>query len=306
MDESFLQEPVENLPSSRKKFWLWLPALILFFAILFFTTSAPSDFPEGRIVNVPSGSSLRGVSLKLKESNIIRSRTAFEAFAVMHGGDRKVIASDYFFSEKLPAYEVARRISKGEHGMVAFKITIPEGLNNLEISDILFAKLPYFNKENFLSQASGKQGYLFPDTYFFFPTYKEEDVIKLMEDNFEKKLSPLRETIRSLKKTEEDIVIMASLIEKEAKGDADREIISGILWKRLSIGIPLQADAAPETYKEKGLPENPIANPGLKAMSAAMYPESSPYLYYLHDKEGMARYAKNFEEHRRNIEKYLK
>jgi UPF0755 protein len=99
---------------------------------------------------------------------------------------------------------------------------------------------------------------------------------------------------------------MASLVEEEAKGDEDREYISGILWKRLSINMPLQVDAAPSTYEKRGLPENPITNPGLEAIQAAIHPKNSPYLYYLHDKEGNIHYARNFEEHKANKLKYLK
>jgi len=103
---------------------------------------------------------------------------------------------------------------------------------------------------------------------------------------------------------------MASLIEREGKGEirgqTDRVFISGILWKRLSMNMPLQVDAAPSTYKSRGLPEAPIANPGLESIKAALYPKSSPYLYYLHDKNGLIHYAKSFSEHRQNILKYLK
>ena len=99
---------------------------------------------------------------------------------------------------------------------------------------------------------------------------------------------------------------MASIIEREAKGDIDRGIISGILWKRISLGMPLQVDAVPDTYKTKGLPESPIGNPGLESIKVAIYPQKSSYLYYLHDKNGVAHYAKTFSEHDNNINKYLK
>ena len=126
-----------------------------------------------------------------------------------------------------------------------------------------------------------------------------------MGNNFEKKILPIRPKIISSGKTEKEIIIMASVIEREAKGDADRGFISGILWRRLQIGIPLQVDAAPETYKTKGLPENPIGNPGLEAINSAIYPEKSNYLYYLHDKDGNIHYARTFEEHKVNKLKYL-
>ncbi len=127
-----------------------------------------------------------------------------------------------------------------------------------------------------------------------------------MSKNFDKKIGPLLGEFGSFGKSEREIIIMASLVEREAKGDEDRAVISGILWKRLEIGMPLQVDAAPITYKERGLPKSPISNPGLLAIDATIHPELSPYLYYLHDKDGIIHYARNFEEHKANRLKYLK
>jgi len=272
----------------------------------FYLLSAPSSFIEDSIVSINSGAGLRQASLKLKNAGVIRSRTLFEAFVITYGGDRSIIASDYYFAKKIPVYEVARRLSSGDHKLTAFKATIPEGFNRIEMADLLTSKLPYFNKENFLSFSKDKEGYLFPDTYFFFPTYNEVDVVEIMEANYESKITPLRPKMVAIQKSEKDIINMAALIEKEAKGDLDRDTVSGILWKRLSIGMALQADAAPETYNRKGLPDRPLGSPGLKAINAAMYPKASPYLYYIHDENGITHYARTFREHRANIEKYLK
>jgi UPF0755 protein len=185
-------------------------------------------------------------------------------------------------------------------------VTIPEGFDLHQIGDAFASKLANFNKTQFLLKAKSKEGYLFPDTYFFLNNDDEMEVIKSMNDNFEKKIASLSPEIISSGKSEKDIIVMASIIEREAKGEIDRGFISGILWKRIKIGLPLQVDATPETYKTKGLPENPIANAGLEAIKAALHPQSSPYLYYLHDKNGKVHYAKNFAEHQSNIKKYLK
>jgi len=231
---------------------------------------------------------------------------AFEAFVILNGGERNLRHSNYLFEVKLPVYEVARRVLKGEHHLPQVKVTIPEGFNNSEIADIFFIKLLSFNKDKFLEDASPREGYLFPDTYFLFITGNDEEVLKAMIDNYEKKIAPLRKEIFASNKNEKEIITMASIIEKEAKGDTDRGVISGILWKRISIGIPLQVDAVLETYKTTGLPEKPIANPGLESIIASIHPKNSPYLYYLHDQNGNIHYAKSFSEHRQNILKYLK
>lgn len=304
--------PQENLPTepSPKKnlfqnnfVFFGGVVLGLFFYFLFF--SAPIRFPQGIIIPIEQGSSLRSVSLELKNAHIIRSRIIFEAFVIAYSGERHVVSSDYLFEKSLPVFEVARRIANGESHLAAVKVTIPEGYTISDITDTVSSKLLNFDKNKFISGASGKEGYLFPDTYFFLTKTTPEEVLKYMTDNFEKKIKPLRPEMLALGKAEKDIIIMASIIEKEAKED-DREIISGILWKRLSLSRALEVDAAPETYQSRGLPKNPICNPGLEAIRAAMYPANSPYLYYLHDSEGGVHYAKTFEEHKQNKLKYLK
>lgn len=277
--------------------------LVLFYFLFF---SAPREFKVGVITNIKEGTSLRSVSLKLKNENIIRSTIAFEFFVIIYGGERHIIPTDYLFERPIPVFEVARRITKGEHHLAPIKVTIPEGFNNEEIAENFDLKLKNFDKAKFLLTAKDKQGYLFPDTYFFFTTDDEEDVLRSMSETFNKKILPIRQKLASSGKTEQEIIIMASIIEREAKGDGDRGFISGILWKRLSIGMALQADAAPITYQRKGLPDSPIGNPGLEAINAAIYPEKSAFLYYLHDKEGSIHYARSFSEHQINIRKYLK
>lgn len=279
--------------------------LILCIVGFLFFLNPPLDFPIGTIIKIEQGESLHSVSLQLKQEHIIRSRLVFEAFVILFGGEKHIKYYDYLFKNKLPVYEIAKRVSKGEHHMPSVAVTIPEGFNVSQIADAFASKLINFNKNKFLLEAEAKEGYLFPDTYFFLTTDNERDVLKAMSENFEKKISPLRPLIASGGKTERDVVIMASLVEGEAKGDADRGFIAGILWKRFALGMPLQVDAAPETYKIKGLPKGPINNPGFLSIKAAITPSKSAYLYYLHDKDGNIHYAKNFAEHNRNIQKYL-
>jgi len=281
--------------------------VILFLILLYFLfLSVPINFPKGKIINIEQGASLRRVSKDFKAENIIRSRVAFEFFVIIYGGEKHLVLGDYLFENKLSVFEVARRVSRGDHNLAPIKVTIPEGYNVSDIADVFASKLSYFDKDQFLLEAKNKEGYLFPDTYFFFTDANEMDVLKSMSNNFEKKTSSIFSKIISLGRSESDIVIMASIIEREAKGDSDREIISGILWNRIRNGMPLQVDAAPETYKIKGLPKNPICNPGLEAIKAAMYPQNSSYFYYLHDKNGVIHYARTFEEHKQNKLKYLK
>lgn len=304
LPNEFVQPSVLDSNKIKKISFYALGVIIFFVFFYFLFLKAPGDFPIGAIVNIAEGANLRGVSLKLQNEHIIKSRVAFEAFVIIYGGEKHLIPADYLFENKEPVWEVARRIFRGERHLAPVKVTIPEGFNVSDIADTFVPKLANFNKEKFLFLA--KDGYLFPDTYFFFTTDTEIEVIRSMSENFEKKITPLLPEIISSGKNEKDIIIMASIIEEEAKGDEDRGVIAGILWKRIKIGMSLQVDAVPSTYKTKGLPQNPIGNPGLEAIKAAIYPQSSPYLYYLHDKNGFIHYAKTFAEHKQNVAKYLK
>lgn len=297
----------------KKIYWKFFLVFVIiifsFFGYLYTKFSAPKDFKLGEIFIVKEGSSLRSLSKDLEEEGFIKSRVLFESFVIFFGGEKRISGGDYIFKEKYNVLQLAEKFSKGEKGLSRVKITIPEGYDIQEMAEIFEIKLHNFNKENFLNKTEEKEGYLFPDTYFFLSSDNEDRVIKTMSDNFIKKTSSVFSSFNSLPDKEnkiKEIIIMASLVEGEANGDEDRDIISGILWKRIEIGMPLQVDVAPITYKQKGLPNSPISNPGLASIKAALYPKSSSYLYYIHDKEGNTHFGSNFKEHRENIEKYLK
>ena len=219
------------------------------------------------------------------------------------------------------------RITRGEFAVTPVKITIPEGSTVRDIATILGKNMPHFAVQDFLAQAEHHEGYLFPDTYFFSPLEKPEAIIARLRGSFDRAFAPYTVALTAKQRTVGDIIIMASIIEREAKADSDRPIVAGILWKRFDLGIPLQVDApfyytlrktsreltqddlrtdTPyNTYARKGLPATPISNPGLEAITAALFPEESPYLYYLSDKNGELHYAKDLEGHKKNREKYL-
>jgi len=188
-------------------------------------------------------------------------------------------------------------------------------------------------KPDFLNDApadANLEGYLFPDTYRIFRDATAEDIIAKMLDNFNGKLSPaMRADISKQGKSIHDIVVMSSIVEKEVRSAADKKIVAGILYKRLELGMKLevdvtinyisgknnpssaledlQIDSPYNTYKYYGLPPGPIANPGLDAIMAAIYPEKSPYLFYLNRQDtGETIFSKTYEEHLRNKAKYLK
>ncbi len=201
---------------------------------------------------------------------------------------------------------IALRISGKEFGIQKQKVTFPEGDTNQQMAAELLKVFPNFNTTEFLALANNSQGYLFPDTYKFFPSLTPDLVISAMKQNYQEKIAPLNAEITASGHSQSDIIIMASIIEKEASGSSDSATIAGILWKRIQNGIPLQVDAVPGTYNYKGLPPAPVDNPGLVAIEAAVNPTDSPYLYYLHDASGTVHYASTFAQHQQNIKKYLK
>jgi UPF0755 protein len=173
------------------------------------------------------------------------------------------------------------------------------------------------------------EGYLFPDTYLIEKKESLENIVKIILNNFDKKLNQnLRDEIKKQNKGIFEIITMASLIEKEVINYEDKQIVSGILWKRIKAGVPLQVDASVvyalnakkekisiedtkinspyNTYKYRGLPLGPICNPGLESIKAAIYPKETNYWYYLSKPSGETVFSKTLEEHNIAIYKYLK
>ena len=296
-----------------------LIAAIVFFVLagntwLFFL-SAPKGFPSSVAIVIEKGTGLAEISNKLKKEEFIRSKYAFALYARAFNKSKKIKYGKYLFNEPVSVFALAGRLTKGEFGFKPIKVTVAEGLTAKEISE-LFGDFENFDKEEFWGKTINLEGYLFPDTYLFLPFAETEQIIGTMTDNFKKKAGDVGK----------DIVIMASLIEKEVPDSDDRKIVSGILWKRLKLGMALQVDAVfpyitgsrkilsddlkidslYNTYLYKGLPPGPISNPGLDAIDAARNPQETPYLYYLSGNDGKTHFAKTFAEHLRNKEKYLK
>lgn len=258
------------------------------------------------IIHISSGQTISSITKELQEKDSIRNQITLKVFIKLLKSGNGVVSGDYLINKNSPVWVVAWQIGRGHHNIEPIKITIREGLNNEQIASLLADKLAGFRKDLFLNGIEGKQGYLFPDTYFFYPLDTSDEIIKKLSDNFERRTKNIQQLTIKSGKDFKDILIMASILEGEASGKEDAKIISGILWKRISLGMPLQVDVDKSTYTTKGLPLNPLNNPGLLSIEASLNPIDSSYLYYLHDKEGIAHFAKSFEEHKKNINNYLK
>jgi len=291
-----------------------------------FLYRSPGRFPVGSVVTIDEGASVRASAAQLNAMGVIRSPLLLRAL-VRFMARAPIIAGDYFFSRPLSVREVVLKITKGDYGLVPVRVTIPEGATTFEMAGLFEKKFGRFDKKVFLGLTRDKEGYLFPDTYSFLPNVKAPEVIRTMQENFYKKIVDLSERLIAFKRPLGDIVTMASLLEKEARSMETRQRVAGVLWNRLKINMPLQVDAAflyingkntyeltradlattspYNTYKNKGLPPGPIANPGLASLRAALSPIPSRYLFYLSDRYGNMYYAQTFEEHKDNKRLYV-
>jgi len=272
---------------------------ILFFLVVVFFISGiflPRDpFSQGQLIfQVEKGEGSKDIALNLEKEGLIFWGPLFRPYVLAKGVSGSLQAGHYQLSPAMNIPQIVEKMVRGE--VIKEKMTIIEGWNLKEIALYLEGKGVAGAKE--LLEKEDLEGYLFPDTYWLRKDESLEEVIQKMRDNFEEKTENLEIT--------PDIVIMASLLERELQTKEDKEIASGILWKRLEIGMPLQVDADMWTYENAGLPLKPICNPGLESILAAISPKESPFWYYLSTPEGETIFSKTLEEHNIAKAQYLK
>lgn len=271
-----------------------------------------SEFPYQKPFIVKEGDTIKVVSTELQDEGYIRSGFLFRLIVSLREHDRKIQVGQYSFPEGSSLLDVVSIfISKGPQKPLA-SITVPEGSTESDIATIIHTSVPTVTTSDVLTAIHDQSayGFLFPDTYSLNGTESAHDIVRRMMNLFALKYNEAFKattttTMMVSDSTIRDQVSLAAILEGEAKTQEDMKIVSGILHKRLSMGMPLQVDVAKETYTQKGLPNPPISNPGLVALQAAVYPTDTAYLYYLTGKDGIMHYAKTYEEHKANIKKYL-
>ncbi len=297
----------------------------LLFFIFLTTFSAPIGFPTGAYIRVSPGESVQQIADDFESRDIVGSATLFKLLVRLLGDDRHIPAGVYFFADKQNMIWVAERLVAGDFETSPVRVMIPEGATASDIAKLLVQKVPDFSGREFVLAA--REGYLFPDTYFFRPGDDASAILSVFANNFQVQTHKIQKQIDASGHSLEELVIMASLLEKEASKSQDRRMIAGILWHRIALGMPLQVDAvfpyiigknsftltkldltidSPyNTYKYKGLPIGPIANPGLDSLLAAATPIKSSYIFYLSDSQGNFHYAVTYEQHLANKRKYI-
>jgi len=262
---------------------------------------------------VKQGQTTREIANNLQNSELIGSALVFRIYARLKGSLLQV--GVYKLSSTQNIREILDILASGKAN--EYLVTIPEGWRITQIDEYL-AQKGVISAGDLVKIASADEGYLFPDTYRFMPNTPASETRQAMIDNFHKKTAELNPT--------RDQVILASIIEREAKFDEDRPKIAGVYLNRLEKGMKLEADPTVQyakgswepiklsdykdvispynTYLNVGLPPGPICNPGLKSIQAALYPEKNGYLYFFHKSDGHAVFSATLEEHQDNLKKY--
>jgi len=321
--------------ANKKRFFLFFALIALF---LFLPTSgvlyinyqiniplANTELKKNFIIE--KGEGLKQVAFNLEEKELIRNDFWFMAYVFCKGRTGNLMAGEYLLSPGLTIPQIAEKITGGDALSNEVEVVIPEGFTLKKI-DARLATNDLIEQGELMALSRKLEGYLFPDTYRFKKESSLDEIIKKMTDNFDRKINQeLKDEIARQGKTLEEIIIMASLIEKEVPDYEERRIVSGIFWQRIEDRYPLQScatiayildidkwrystedtkvDSPYNTYKYKGLPPNPINNPGLSAIKAAIYPVKTDYYFFLSKPNGETVFSKTLEEHNENKAKYL-
>ncbi len=292
---------------------------------------------EEKTFVIRKGEDLSSIAKRLQKENLIRSALAFKILILKENLAGKIQAGSFSLNSSLTPKEISFLLT---HGTQDIWLTFPEGWRKEEFSQRLKSNLENFDSSQFFQLVENHEGELFPDTYLIPKEASPSVIFNLFLKNFQKKFN--EELIFLAEKSglsQKQVLILASIVERETRQEEDRPIVAGILLKRWREDWPLQADATIQyemgsrrcqgkegqkcdwwkpvtkkdlnidspynTYKYKGLPPTPICNPGLSSIKAVIFPKDSDYWFYLSDSSGKIHYAKKREEHNNKIKKYL-
>lgn len=268
---------------------------------------------------VEPGSGLSVIASNLKAEGLIKSEFWFKVQAKLSGDATKLHAGTFELPSRLNYAELTDILKDSSAEDIA--VTIPEGLSNAAVAEIIAAKFD-FTESEFLAAASDYEGFLFPDTYRFFPNVTADEVVNTMRQNFERRIADAGIDIDM-----RDLIV-ASILEREVRSYEDMRRVADLINRRIEIGMPLQMDSTVNyftgkgmpsitfadrdtphpynTYQNRGLTPGPISNPGIDALRAAVNPLPNTALYFLTPPSGEVIYAETYDGHRANIAQYLR
>jgi UPF0755 protein len=324
--------------------WLFLCFFFALFYVvldaLVFLSLPPDLRPVERKILVPWGASFRRVVGVLYDNGMVRSAPRFYLLGRIVGVSSKVKAGEYRLNTGMLPLDILDELIAGR--VVTYEVTIPEGYTATQIANLLQEKGIIEDRAPFLRlvfdpvfavgqgiDTSTLEGYLFPDTYRFSKGLSPDAVIGTMLDNFQAAFQEAARHRRAdVTLTDREMVILASIIEKETGESQERALISAVFHNRIRKGVPLCSDPTViyglenfdgnlskqdlltpspyNTYLHRGLPPGPIANPGKSSLIAAMAPAQSDYLYFVSKNDGSHHFSKTLREHNTAVRRYQK
>jgi UPF0755 protein len=341
-----MPEKASTKPKKKRLSPLWSLLLVLVLAstwlvgdMLHFARTPASSEPAEVVVEVPVGMSVTALSELLHGQGLVRSAEKFRWLVRFKGAARQIKAGEYQLSTGLRPGELLNKITRGEVRL--HQITFPEGYTLKQIAELLEAS-KLVNAESFIAaatdppfihslgiEATSLEGYLFPDTYRFARGLPVETMLRSFVTMFNHHFGPVQEEqARNLGFTRHQVVILASVVEKETAVAEERPLIAGVFLNRLRKRVRLQSDPTViyglrnfdgnltrahlqkdtpyNTYTRRGLPIGPICNPGAASIQAVLNPTSTPYLYFVAKKDGTHHFSTNLVEHNTAVLRYQK
>jgi UPF0755 protein len=302
-----------------------------------FLASSPSGDGGSTTFEIVRDESLTRVAARLAADGLIRNQSYFVVFGRLTGSERQLKPGEYALSPSMRPLEILDRFRRGL--VVLHPVTIPEGYSVRQIAEVFretgigdpeellaLTESPAFIRELGLDVPT-LEGYLFPDTYSFPRNIATPDIVRQMVGRFQKTYQPVwMARAAELNLTQHQVVTLASIIEKETGAGIERPIISGVFHNRLRMRMPLQSDPTViypiknfdgnlrkvdlirdnpyNTYRRRGLPPGPIANPGREALEAALYPAPVDYLFFVARNDGTHQFSRTLREHNRAVNQF--
>lgn len=306
-------------------------------AVMFFSLRSVADGSRHVDFPVKSGSNLSTVSARLAEAKLIHSQFFFKLYMRLTGKANKLKFGVYDLHDGMSASKIVQTLTSGKTKTIS--VTIAEGLHNRQIADLFVQKKFFASRDEFLQYAGKKaildkykipaqtvEGYLFPDTYFLPQGYPKDKIIEHMIDHFFEKTKEVKNFPTDPRKIH-DTIILASIVEREAKLKEERPLIAAVFHNRLRDHEPLESCATVQylfekpkarlffkdlevespynTYKVKGLPPGPIGSPGMAAINATVNPEKTDYKFFVLKGDDAHYFSKTFKEHNAAKKQYI-
>lgn len=324
----------------KKKFLYTAIILCLFTGLLIIYLMLPPKNPfMEKTVYIQPGSGVKQISMKLKEEGLIKNSFLFRIAVFLTGNYAKMKSGEYKLHNRMNLLQIINTISNGR--FVVHEVTIPEGSNIYQIASILKKENLIESEDEFMAvsknkgflksqgiEADSAEGYLFPDTYKFIKGIPTDEIMATMIKRHRQIWTEeLEKKAKKLNLTHHQAITLASIIEKEAKVEEEMPLISSVFHNRLKRRMPLQSDPTViyaiwerydgdlkkedlliespyNTYRNVGLPPGPICNPGKSAIVAALFPASTPYIYFVSRNDGSHHFSANLEDHTEAVYKY--